>query len=57
MVEGIYANTGDVAPLAAIAALKHKCACLPHLPYLGGQQIAWSACHLLQDGSPLLTSG
>ena len=26
VVEGIYANTGDVAPLAAIAALKRKCA-------------------------------
>lgn len=24
VVEGIYANTGDVAPLAAIAALKWK---------------------------------
>ena len=30
VVEGIYANTGDVAPLAAIAALKHKCARLPY---------------------------
>ncbi len=26
VVEGIYANTGDVAPLAEIARLKHKCA-------------------------------
>lgn len=24
VVEGIYANTGDVAPLAAIAKLKYK---------------------------------
>lgn len=30
VVEGIYANTGDVAPLLQIAALKHKCACLFH---------------------------
>ena len=27
VVEGIYANTGDVAPLKAIAALKHKWVC------------------------------
>lgn len=26
VVEGIYANTGDVAPLAEIARLKYKCA-------------------------------
>lgn len=34
MVEGIYANTGELAPLDAIVPLKHKCALLRRRPSL-----------------------
>ena len=33
MVEGIYANTGKLAPLDAIVPLKHKCVS-PYLQFL-----------------------
>jgi hypothetical protein len=46
VVEGIYANTGDVAPLAAIAALKHKCADLLEFPLPSEQRVACNQRHL-----------